>query len=155
MTIASEIYILNIFFHELSIFKMAATLIHGKTCHYIVCTTMTNKSKNKYPMVYIIIVFYQSNFALLKLSAFLDRNRKLLVWKENKIRRFDYFYGINKRGICSRMFMTDENVNIFKIESRDPWFYQTPLMGLRSDCLRSPKPIPRGYIINQSMKEQL
>jgi hypothetical protein len=22
------------------------------------------------------------------------------------------------------MFMTDENVNIFKIESRDPWFYQ-------------------------------
>jgi len=69
---------------------MAATLIYGnmplqlnvqtlnslKTCHYIVCTPMSNKSKNKYPMVYIIIVFYQSNFALLKFSAFLDRNQK-------------------------------------------------------------------------------
>ena len=37
---------------------------------------MSNKSKNKYPMVYKIIVFYQSNFALLNFSAFLDRNRK-------------------------------------------------------------------------------
>ena len=58
-------------------------------------------------------------------------------WKENNIRRFDIFYGINKRGLCSTIFMTDEHVSQH-FQMRITWpvvLPATPLMSLLSDCM--------------------